>query len=234
MLKTGKNGGQARGGAFGGLQTAVGQFGQAAGTNPNAQMSGIGGMLQGAGTLAGLIPGVGALGPALGLLAKTTFESVDRLRNWNKELLQANLHFANFSPSMAAVEARAEFRQFKTGQIEGDARAPGAEKLAQAMDRLERATIGLRVTWSNFQAKVAERTATAVELLAEPDYWAAVARGAGFTELMELAKKIARRNQGQIDNDQTQSVQSWLAAVGGRSWADENGVPERLRGGGAL
>lgn len=132
MIRTGQN----RGGFLGGAQATAG-YGVKALQNQSAAGS-MGDLMGGAGEAAGHIPVVGKPMAAFFKLGETVFKSVDRLKQWNEQLLQGNLRFAEFSGAMASVAAEQKIRDITLSQERGDRRAATAGFQAEEKFNFER------------------------------------------------------------------------------------------------
>jgi hypothetical protein len=78
----------------------------------------------------------------------------EQLKSWGDQLHQANIQFAEFSGSMAVVQAESAFRQAQLSQERGERRAPAAKELAQANDRFSRALAPLEDAVNNSWSKI--------------------------------------------------------------------------------
>lgn len=75
------------------------------------------------------------LNPAL-MFSKALMGTIGTIRRWGDHLHQANMQFAQFSASMAAVQARQMVRDITLSRERGERRAPSAENLASARHSL--------------------------------------------------------------------------------------------------
>ncbi len=80
---------------------------------------------------------------------KMIAESVDKLRDWNDQLYKSNMRFAEFSSSMAQVQAEQEARTIYYEQNRGEARADTARTQAEARQRLDNALAPIEDALSN-------------------------------------------------------------------------------------
>jgi len=103
------------------------------------------------GSVAGAAADLGVPGAKF---AQTMLESVDKLRAWNNHLHESNMHFAEFSSSMALVQAESEARAFQLNREQGEARAESAKELAESKDRLNRQLGPIEDFWANLKNKV--------------------------------------------------------------------------------
>lgn len=121
--------------------------------------------LKGAGQIVGMM---GPWGKAaqVGLeFTAALISSVDKLKEWGRSLHDGNVQFAQFSASMAEVQANQQLRDIQLSASKGEARAGSAERLAEAMSNLERQTAPIENMWANFKnqfATVIIEKATAV------------------------------------------------------------------------
>lgn len=114
-----------------------------------------GGALSGAGQIVGMM---GPWGKAaqVGLeFTAALISSVDKLKEWGRSLHDGNMQFAQFSASMAEVQANQQFRDIQLSASKGEARADTAGRLAEAMSHLERQTAPIENMWSNFKNQFA-------------------------------------------------------------------------------
>lgn len=126
----------------GGLRS-IGNAGGAIGTGIGAAVGGPAGAAIG-----------GIVGEAAGALPKfvaSIVESVDKLREWSKELHSANMQFADFSASMARVQAETEVQEFYIKRQQGENRAGSAQYQARGMLQLEQTMAPLEDLWANIQ-----------------------------------------------------------------------------------
>lgn len=87
-------------------------------------------------------------------LPKAMLETVDALRDWNESLHKANTKFAEFSGSMAAVEAYQEARTIYYQQDRGEARAASADYQAESKHRLDESLAPLEDAFANMANQV--------------------------------------------------------------------------------
>lgn len=93
--------------------------------------------MRGGGKLAGAIP---EIGPGIEKVAKFTaglMEAVDKLKIWTRQLHEGNMKYAEFSPHMRGVQIRQMMWDIAMSREKGEARAASAEKLAEAMRKVE-------------------------------------------------------------------------------------------------
>lgn len=112
-------------------------------------LSGAGGVAGGAAGMAVAGPLGAPIGSALGrgaakalgtvlLPADAILNATEKLRDWSKHLQNANMQFAEFSGTMAGVQARMEVREMMLSKERGDRRADSAEYLAEAQNTLDK------------------------------------------------------------------------------------------------
>lgn len=70
-------------------------------------------------------------------MTKELMKGIDELRNWNKELHEANMKFAEFSGGMMGVSARQQVRDILLSHERGERRAATAEYQAAGKHMLE-------------------------------------------------------------------------------------------------
>jgi len=158
--------GQERGGLAGLAQQGLG--GLAAGAQRQGPAGGATAFLQGAGNLLSLVPGVGQTAGAFLNLAGTVVETIDKIRGMARAAHEANMALAEFSPSMAAVKARQDMRDFILNMQKGEAKAKTAEGLAQSMSRLDRTLAPVEVFWDNAWGGVKRDLGDFVDLIVAP------------------------------------------------------------------
>ena len=141
MLGGGKPGTAA--GIGGAVVTGAAKIGEGM-QDPN-ETTGLGKVAGGMGTIAGGViggaiagPGGAVAGGVVGVFAEKLMEATDKLQKWTHSLHDINMQFAEFSPAMAGVKARQEVRDIQLSGERGDRRAESAEKLAEAMNKLDR------------------------------------------------------------------------------------------------
>jgi hypothetical protein len=159
---------QARGAA----QAAYGNVvagGQAAARGNNIQS--FGSLLGAGGSLADMIPVVGPVTKSIFDFGKTIFDSVDKLQKWTKNLHEANMQWAKFSPAMAQVEIRQQMRDFYYGLERGNVRAGSAEELAQAHSRLRQNLASTEDVGALFYNKAGTMLSNMVSSLVEIAGW---------------------------------------------------------------
>lgn len=113
--------------------------------------------LRGAGAAAGQIGGLmGPWGMAIGksteYLAKfgaAIVELPGKIHDWGKQLHDANMQFANFSVSMAQVQAQTDVQRFYLKMEQGERRAATAQGLSSSMMNFERMVAPLEDWWTN-------------------------------------------------------------------------------------
>lgn len=94
---------------------------------------------------------------SMGRLSKTVMPefvgvmvgSIDKLRKWTNQIQQANLQFAQFSPSMAALQMQMQFRQMQIDRERGERRYGSAKSLAEEQLRFEQDTAPAKDLWGN-------------------------------------------------------------------------------------
>lgn len=124
--------------SFGDRLSDAGEKAKNAATN-QSDFGSIGDALGGVSKIAGAIPVAG--GPIAGVakLGEVAFKSVDKLQQWTATLHNSNMVFAEFSASMAHVQAKQMVRDIDYSRDRGEARADSADKLAEGMSELRNA-----------------------------------------------------------------------------------------------
>lgn len=141
--------GRKRKGFLGGAQTTAG-YGLKALQN-ESELGGIGDLMGGAGEAAGHIPVIGKPIGAFLKLGETVIKSVDKLKQWNEQIHQGNMRFAEFSGAMASVQAQQEIRDIQLSQERGDRRAGTARLQAEQKHQMNKNLALLEDTWGNLK-----------------------------------------------------------------------------------
>jgi hypothetical protein len=115
---------------------------------------------RGAGAVLGDMPGSAVMTKLPAVLV----ESIDKLRDWNNSLHQANIQFADFSASMASVEAEQQARDIQLKRQQGDNRASSARDLAEAKSKLDRQLAPVEDAWAKLQNTLATWATTAASV----------------------------------------------------------------------
>lgn len=124
---------------------SIGGIGEGVGQATKAVGMGLGGLLGPTGAAIG-----GSVGTVISLLAKST----DVLTKWNAQLFNSNMKFAEFSGAMAGVQARQEVRQIHLDIERGNRRAPGADRQAESMHRLNETIAPIEDAWAGIKAEL--------------------------------------------------------------------------------
>ena len=154
---------------------AIEDVGEIGGRLRGAAQSSSGGFLgAGAGALRGVGEGAemagGAIGGALGgpvgaaigdaagkvvsaqlKMAAALLELPDKIRAWGNQLHEANMQFAQFSSSMAQVQAQTEVREFYLKRSQGEARAASAAYLAKGKGEVDKTMAPLENLWAKIE-----------------------------------------------------------------------------------
>lgn len=96
------------------------------------------------------LPG-GQILEATGRFGKELTGSIDKLRDFSKQLHESNMRFAEFSAGMARVEADADLRQMQLSRERGDRRAREAGYLAEGRSQLEQTLAPAEDAWARFK-----------------------------------------------------------------------------------
>lgn len=202
----------------GGLGAAEGAFGAVGNTiSQRSPFAAAGGALSGAGDKLMMTGNPYAV--AAGAVLKFTGElvgSVDKLHKWGAELEAGNFQFAEFSASMAQVQANRQIQQYGLAMEHGEARADSAGKLSDAMTKLEQNTAPLEDLWANFQngfgAEIIDKVADAVAGINQivEYFWGPLGKKAGDEEAITMNDLLL-----QIERDEKEA---------------QNGRPKRLGG----
>ncbi len=105
--------------------------------------------------------GVGKFGEMLGpfgapikglaKLGEVTFGAIDKIKVWSEQLHQSNMRFAEFSGSMAQVQAEQQIRDIHYSMERGEARAAGARRLAESASARRQAMAGVEDAYAEIQ-----------------------------------------------------------------------------------
>jgi len=127
------------------------------------------GLLQGAGSAAGMMGGPWGKAAEVGLkFTAALVESIDKLRNWGNQLHENNMQFAEYSASMARVQAASEVQEFYLKQSQGDRRAQSAEYLSESRADMNKAFAPLENLWAKVENYVSGSLMKAVTNLMLP------------------------------------------------------------------
>jgi hypothetical protein len=103
----------------------------------------------------GAIGSVAGIGAAMGIpgagIAAGLVEATNKLREWTNSLHNSNMQFAEFSSSMAQVQAQHEVRAIQLSQQTGEARAGSAKSLSEEIDKLNQNLAPMENAWANFK-----------------------------------------------------------------------------------
>lgn len=173
--QVGQLGGQLQGAAAGGAAVPPLLIAQAAEQRMSELKAGVqhsaqaGADMMRSDTVGGAVGGVFAQGEAAGEMiggpvgeavtqisgmAKAAAESVDRLRQFDREILNATFRFGEFSAQMAQAEAEQEIRDIELSMQKGDAQSASARKLAESMSRLNETLAPFENAWANFRNRI--------------------------------------------------------------------------------
>lgn len=108
---------------------------------------------------------VGDVVEGLGKFGKMLSESLDNLRKWDRQLMEANFRFAEFSGAMATIQGQQEMRDIMRQQTQGNARAGSTRDLAEAYSDLENALSPMENSLANIRNDMAAGITTIVTKL---------------------------------------------------------------------
>lgn len=191
------------------LGTAKNEFGSVLGSKSPTQA--FSHASKGVDAMIGDMPG-GAMLRLPGVLV----ESIDKLREWNNSLHSANMQFADFSASMAGVEAEQQTRDMQLKRQQGDNRASSARDLAEAKSRLDRQLAPVEDAWAKLQNVVSSWATTAVSNAIKIGSFGMLDGSGGGTG-----------SGGVIGNDF--HANEWMMALGEDERETRERRPERLR-----
>lgn len=126
----------------------------------------LGGAMAGAGGMAlaggiGIGGVLGGAGVAVGAFAMALGVAMEKLRQWSDALLEGAYRFAQFSASMAMVQARQQIQEAVLGRQRGDALAPSARRLMEARMQFERSTTPIENLWEKVKMEFTSNLLTA-------------------------------------------------------------------------
>lgn len=133
-------------------------------------------------------------------------EGVEKLRDWNDKLHEANMKFAEFSASMARVQAEQQMRDIQLSQERGERRAESAQRLAEARHRLNRNLAPIEDAFANLKNNLTADLLGPLNRLIERLLGESGEVGEGFT-LNETMGGIASMG--------------WMASYGLPPWLEE-------------
>lgn len=140
-------------------------FGAGQAGRRGSEFGGAGNIVQGIGTVASAIPGIGGA-VATGLnLAGSLMKATEALTKWTRSVIDSDTVLGTISPAMAVTALRERMREMHRQFTEGQLLAPATERLSQAQDRLFQSTIEERMTIARGirgAAAVAEDAATII------------------------------------------------------------------------
>lgn len=132
----------------------------AAGNNAGSAQAVIGGVQHATGLSQHVaIGGFAAIGSTVGAFAtltSTVIGAAAKLSEWGEGLHNANMKFAEFSASMAHVQAQQEMRDILLSKKRGDRRSASAQDLAEAKSRYAEQTSVWSDAWSSLSNRVEE------------------------------------------------------------------------------
>lgn len=230
-------------------------FGMAEGGGYNGDMSTgrvLGSMASAAGSLMSVFGGaIGALGGPLGKVAQVAMSVVDGLGRMGNALHAANMRLAEYSPSMAMVEAQSEVYEIESTYRKGEARAGSAERLSRGRAAADKAW----EPFTNFMADSGNNVLSAFEysrgwvghtaLRSSGSFWGtaafyilgtAIAGPAGALTVGLTGKGAFDYFSGNKYDDLSESPDSpggvkvsataWTADIAMHHWSDNYGRPD--------
>lgn len=138
-------------------------------------------------------------------------KSVEGLRSFNDNLHSANMRFAQFSASMAIVEANQEVRDILLSQKRGERRAESAEYLAEGRNQLEQK-----------MARIEDATANIKN-------WLTGYFDRTITRFIEKAEKWLNMQEKEEEGENL-NMNEWVDVVANDNWDMNHGRPERMPG----
>ena len=188
-------------------------------------------------TMQGLFGGLSKLGVLLGpygiilwgigKLGEVVTGASNKLSRWTEELHNSNMQFAEFSGSMAQVQAQQEVRDIQYSQRRGDAQADSARDLADARERWRRMTFALDTGLANFR----NRMGTFLENFRARMFTGLMnAAVPGLGNLMELQGDLQLGGGTWGVPDPMSTGGEWMATLGQIRTFEEYGRPARFGG----
>ncbi len=154
---------------------------------------------------------VGKVTEGIGKVVEALSDSIEHLRRWNEMLHEGNMRFAEFSGSMAAVQARQELRDIQLQMERGERRAKSAEMLAQSRQALEKAAAPLEDAWNDVVSHI----------MVYPNYWAA-------SPLRFLGGMLGASGSAQDEGGNLGNVADWASEAGKGTWEKNYGKGKRF------
>lgn len=216
----------------GSIRDMVGGIGRAAtAERGEGMLGGVGQALWGAGKLSMVAPGGVAFAPglqAVGLFTTALAAGVEKLRDWNAAIEAGNFRFADYSASMANVQARQEVREIHMSRERGNRRAEAAEEHAKARHRLDKALAPYEDMVANLRSR---GTAMLSNAVAAPLEWATRAEqafnrwGSERSETFRRFNEWATRVLGGNGVGDTTGLGAFFADQGNAAWMEHYGDP---------
>jgi hypothetical protein len=147
------------------------------------------------------LKGIGDItGDPVTKFASGIMDAVDKLKTWTDQLHGANMQFAEFSASMARVQAESEVRTFQRMNEQGERRAASAQYLEEGRQNLSDQMAPIEDLWAKAQNYVGGALSQMTASILEPlSYIAKVLQkkdeeelSGGDTNLGEWGDQLAR------------------------------------------
>lgn len=173
------------------------------------ETSNAGDIIGGMGNIAGTIMG----GPvaALGKLGEVALGSVGKLQDWTKGLHDANMQFAEFSASMAEVQAEQTVRDIELSRERGERRAESAKYLAEGMSELNSTTAPIADLFANAKNYIGGALSQVTSTLLKP---------------LSLIAKLLQKDSDKGDKSEI-NMGEWLAEMGKKGYFETYGTLDR-------
>ena len=187
--------------------------------NPS-ELGGIGDAMSSVGHVVGQFGPMGKTAQGFLEMGNTVMKSVDRLKEWNQQLMEVNFKFAEYSSAMTQVQTEHEVRQIQLERERGDRRAGPARHQAEASDRLTRQMSGFEDAFGNVRSLVSTGITSIVT---------SVISATGLDVLGERLAQLT--NLGGDNAPQGEVMTDWFdREVQSTDWAKDYGTPRAFRG----
>lgn len=180
---------------------------------PGAESGQVGDIMGGLGKLASAIPIIGKPIEAMGKLGEVTFGAVGKLQDWTKSLHDANMQFAEFSGSMAAVQAAQEARDIQLSHERGERRAKSAEYLAEGKSNLSENLAPIKDLVGNVTNYIGGALSNLGAVIISP--------------ITAISKLLQGEFTKKGTDSEPVSAADWMQQLGEGMWEDYYGKPDK-------
>jgi hypothetical protein len=181
--------------------------------SPGAESEQVGDIMGGLGKLASAIPVIGKPIEAMGKLGEVTFNAVGKLQHWTESLHSANMQFAEFSGSMAAVQAAQEARDIQLSHERGERRAKSAEYLAEGKSNLSENLAPIKDLVGNVTNYIGGALSNLGAVIISP--------------ITAISKLLQGEFTKKGTDSEPVSAADWMQQLGEGMWEDYYGKPEK-------